>query len=113
MPLVDGLFPQDDTRHCICASGTVPLHRDDQPCSQSNLTLDVSAISVLRASLQAVIGGRAISAQGSNTCTLPHDLLARGSGIVQLSLRLLQAVPLPKPKRFIRVATYFVLPLHP
>jgi hypothetical protein len=113
MPLVDGPFPQDDTRHCICASGTVPLYRDDQPCSQSNLTLDVSAISVLRASLQAVIGGLAVGAQGLNTCTLPHDLLH----VVAVSFSSVCACckkhHFPKPNPFIRVITHSVLPLYP
>jgi len=88
------------------------LYRDGQPCSQSNLVLGVGATSVPRASLQTVIGGPAVNAQGSLTCTLPHDLLACSSGIVQLSLSLLQLAPLPRDETLHSCCSIPVSPSH-
>lgn len=76
--------PSHKTIHgnAIYTSEAVLLYRDGQPCSQSNLARDVGATSVPRANLQTVIGDLAVSAQGSHTCTLPHELLTCSNGIV-------------------------------
>jgi len=60
-----------------------------------------------------MIGGPAVSAQGSHICNLPYDLLTCSSGIVQLSLCLLQVASLPQAETLHRVVTHSASPSHP